>query len=348
MSYHCRIEQFMLSLPEEEGFVVEAPIDLLYLTGLNLSKGRLWVSRTEVCLFVDGRYLAVAQAKAPCPVHLWEEKKMRAVFGSGKRIAFDSAFTSYDGFLALQKGFAEVEWVPIANGLKGRRLYKEAVEVAALKRAATLTWKGYHHILTQLREGITEGELALEFEFFCRKQGASGLSFEPIIAFGENSAYPHHRAGATKLQKNQLILIDVGAVVDQYRGDMTRVHAFGTIDPKLKQLEKWVTGAQKKAVAHVRPGVRIGELDQIVREEFRKEGVESLFTHSLGHGIGLETHEYPRIKFDGEDRDLVLQAGMVFTIEPGLYQPGLGGIRYEDTVLVTEEGCENFYLSVSL
>ena len=124
---------------------------------------------------------------------------------------------------------------------------------------------------------------------------------------------------------------------------MTRCLFFGPPDPKIFNLFQVVKRAQKLAVDAVRPGVKIGTLDRIVREEFRKEGLEELFTHSLGHGIGLETHEYPRIKWDGEDADLILKPGMVFTIEPGLYKPGLGGIRYEDTLVVTESGSENFY-----
>lgn len=336
-----RIQKLIQSLGEVDGCLIEEPNDLFYLTGLSLSVGKLWVSPSGACLFVDGRYYGKAKKEAPCPVALIDSFKES--FQTAKQIAFDSAFITYNGLLALKNDFPHVEWVPVSSPVKSIRLCKSPNEIEALEKAARLTWEGYQRILQILKEGITEAEVALEFEIFCRKNGASGLSFEPIIAFGENSAYPHHRAGNTPLKNNQIVLIDVGAVVDKYRGDMTRVFFFGEPDPQLTRLNEIVQKAQRKAVAHVRPGIRVEELDQIVREEFRRENVEELYTHGLGHGIGLQTHEYPIIKVNGKDKDLILKPGMVFTIEPGLYQPGLGGVRYEDTVLVTETGCENFY-----
>ena len=167
------------------------------------------------------------------------------------------------------------------------------------------------------------------------------MAFEPIIAFGENSAYPHYREGKARLRSGQIVLMDTGAIVDHYHGDRTRMAFFGEVDPKLMHLFNVVRRAHKNAVLAVRPGICFGELDQMVRDEFTKEGLEKLFTHSLGHGIGLETHEYPRVRAGSEDANLPLEPGMVFTIEPGLYQPGLGGVRYEDMILVTEDGHEN-------
>lgn len=332
---HKCVEQ--LDLP----CLIEQSSDLLYLTGLSLSKGRLLLAKEESILFVDGRYYEKAKQAAPCSVHLWEEQKKMKY----KEMGFDSAAVSYESYLWLKKEFPQVSFVPVPSPLKKIRAVKEEKEIAALKKAAGLTWKGYEKIIENLKEGISEEELALEFELFCRKKGASSLSFSPIIAFGENSAYPHHRAGKSRLKKDQIVLIDVGAVVDQYAGDMTRIFYFGTPNPELVRLETIVKRAQKKAIDHVKPGIKIGELDRIVREEFDRENVKQLYTHSLGHGIGLDTHEYPRIKFDGEDKDLVLEPGMVFTIEPGLYQAGLGGIRIEDMILVTENGHENFFAS---
>lgn len=338
-----RIQKLAHSLIGVDGCLIEEPADLFYLTGLSLSLGRLWVSPKEARLFVDGRYLAKAKQQAPCPVFLNNETNFKEALKNVKRASFDSAFVTYNSYMTLKNGFPHVEWIPVSSPAKNLRLIKDAGEIDSLRKAAHLTWKGYQHILRHLKEGVSESETALEFEFFCRKNGASGLSFEPIIAFGENSAYPHYRAGAAKLQKNQIVLIDIGAIVDRYHGDMTRVFFFGEPDPRLAHFHQLVRTAQKKAVDHVRPGIHIGELDQIVRKEFRKENLEELYTHTLGHGIGLETHEYPRIKAEGDDKDLILKPGMVFTIEPGLYQPGLGGVRYEDTVLVTDSGCENFY-----
>lgn len=324
-----------------EPCLIEQLDDLYYLTGMDLSKGRLFLSTDEAILFVDGRYYELAKKAAPCKVCLWDEQKK--ILPHHKKIAFDSASLTFDTFLALKNEYPTVEWISSPSPLKHLRMIKEPREIAALKKAANLTWRGYQEVIKHLKLGVSEEELALEFEIFCRKNGASGLSFEPIIAFGENSAYPHHRAGKTRLTENQVVLVDVGAIVDHYHGDMTRVNFFGNVDQEILRFEQIVKTAQKKALDHVRPGIRAGELDRIVRDEFDKHNVKPLYIHSLGHGIGLETHEYPRIKIDGEGSDLILEPGMVFTIEPGLYQPGLGGIRIEDMVLVTETGHENFF-----
>ncbi|OGN63746.1 MAG: hypothetical protein A3E80_01650 [Chlamydiae bacterium RIFCSPHIGHO2_12_FULL_49_9] len=337
-----RIEK-LISTVTHDGCVIDNPQDLFYLTGLPLSKGRLWVSKKEATLFVDGRYFAKAKECVKCPVVLWEKGVFEKVLKDVKKGSFDSAFLTVAEAKALEKALGHIEWVGEPNLLRDIRLCKDAGEIVLLKKAADITWQGYNRVVELLEEGISEKELSIEFQMFCLKNGASGCSFEPIIAFGENSAYPHHRASDAKLKNNQIVLIDVGAVFNHYCGDMTRVFFFGHPDPELLRMEKIVRRSWEKAAALVKPGVKLGEIDRIVREEFRKEGVESLYVHSLGHGIGLDAHEYPRIHEKGEDKDVLFKKGMVFTIEPGLYQPGLGGIRLEDTFVVTEKGAESFY-----
>jgi Xaa-Pro aminopeptidase len=322
-----------------EPCLVANEFDLLYLTGQSLSKGRLLATPEGATLFVDGRYYERAKKEAPCPVLLWDEQKNI----QAKRIAFDSATITYEGYLALHKLLPKVTWVPLPNPVKNLRVIKEPGELAALRKAAQLTWLGYQHLIAHLKEGVSEEELALEFEIFCRKRGASGLSFASIVAFGANSAYPHYRAGKARLQRNQIVLIDIGIVLDHYHSDMTRVVFFGKADPELARLEQMVRHAQQKARMHIKPGVRLGELDEVVRNEFDRANVKPLYTHSLGHGVGLQGHEYPLVRIDSADKDLLLEAGMVFTVEPGLYRPGLGGVRWEDTILVTETGHENFF-----
>lgn len=314
---------------------IDDPIDLFYLTGLSLSLGRLVVTKENASLFVDGRYIAIAKEKAPCEVHLLSDLKKHVPSGP---IAFDSDFLSYEEFLELQKSFPEL--IPTPQPLKELRVIKDEKEIAALKKAQALTRDGYQHIAGLLKEGVSEEDLALEFEFFCRKHGASKLSFEPIVAFGKNSAYPHHRAGKDTLKKNQIILLDLGCVVDGYAGDMTRCVFFGEVDAQLKQDYALIKGVQEKVIAQVVPGIAFGELNKMARAELDKAGVANLFTHGLSHGIGLDVHEYPRLKIKGGDANLVLQPGMTFTVEPGIYRPGLGGVRYEDVVLVTDKGHE--------
>lgn len=330
-----RLKRIKSDLP----LLIEQTLDLFYLTGLTLSKGRLLVQSGKATLFVDGRYFERAKKEAPCHVELWDKLKQI----HEKEVGFDSAFVSYEAYLSLKNEWPHIHWLPKPNPIRNLRVIKEEKEIASLKKAAQLTWKGYRYVTELLKEGVTEENLALEFEFFCRKNGASGLSFSPIIAFGENSAYPHYRAGKSQLKKGQAVLIDVGAVVENYCGDMTRLVYFGHPDPKILQLEELVRNAKNKAILRIKPGVKIGELDQIVQDEFDKADVKQLYIHSLGHGIGLETHEFPRLRFDGVDKDVVLKPGMVFTVEPGLYQPGVGGVRLEDMVVVTQAGCENLF-----
>lgn len=329
-----RLKRFQATLNDVNGALIESPVDLLYLTGLHLSRGRLWVA-DEPCLFVDGRYLEVAKKSLPYSVRSIDEKVTLP-----KKVVFDSAFTSYDAFSQLKKKWPDTEWIAISSPLKYLRAIKEPSEMIALQRASRLTLSGIEHVKHLIAEGVTEKEIAFQFEFFCRKQGASGFSFDSIVAFAEASAYPHYRAGNQKLQKNQLVLIDVGAIVDGYRGDLTRTLFFGTPHPELLRFQKLVKEAFDAAFDLVRPGVVFAELDKAARKVFQAAGVEKLFVHSLGHGIGLEAHEYPTIRSDTKD---VIQAGMVFTIEPGLYQPGLGGIRFEETILVTETGAKILY-----
>ena len=319
-----------------DALLIENPVDLFYLTGLSLSKGLLILEPKQAKLFVDGRYIEEAKQQKQVPVDLYNKDKWAV--GLRGRVGFDGAFTTYDQYQSLSSLSPEIHWESWASPLKEMRAIKTPEEIGALKRAAQLTLLGINHMKSLLEEGISAEQLAFAFETFCRKRGASHMSFDPIIAFGENSALPHHRAGKTALKKGDVVLMDVGASVDHYRGDITRMEFFGAVDPKLTHLFSLVKKAHAKALHAACPGVSVGKLDSLVREEFRKDGVEELFTHSLGHAVGLETHEYPLLREGGKDSDVPLKAGMVVTIEPGLYIPRLGGARYEDMILITENG----------
>lgn len=336
-----RIEQLQMRLEEwkVEALLIERPVDLFYLTGLDLSKGSLWINAKEAELFVDGRYFTYASKRAPCIVKKWDQRRERF---HGK-IGIDSAWMTIEEWNRLTYQEPNCEFVPISRPTRQMRAVKGPGEIEKMRRAADLTWEGVQHLSRLFKEGVTERELALEFESFVKRRGASGLSFEPIIAFGEHSALPHHRASSTPLAVNQPILIDVGAIVDHYSADMTRVFFFDEPPQEIKRLALLVEQAEEIARGHVRVGQSIGSIDLAVREFFARQGVEELFVHSLGHGIGLETHEYPLIRFDGEHADELIRLGMVITIEPGLYRPGLGGIRHENTGVVTDKGFESFY-----
>ncbi len=324
---------------EVDALLLENPVDLLYLTGLSFSKGRLFVYRQEMQLFVDGRYISYALEKAPCPVQLWDKKTL---LPQG-RVGFDSASMCVEAWEQLKKEAPDTQWKAISRPLKEIRVIKDSGEIAALRKAAELTWNGIKHMLGCLRIGVSEREVAWEFEKYVRERGASGTSFETIVAFGKNSALPHYRPKGALLEMGQIVLFDAGAVVDGYAGDATRVYFYGEIDPQLKKMYALVREAHLAAKKKSCVGEKIGALDRAARDVFAKEGVEKLFLHSLGHGIGLETHEYPVLRSTGADVNLKLKENMVFTIEPGLYLSGSGGVRLEDTGLVTAKGFESFY-----
>lgn len=334
--------QHQFALWQVDGCVVEDPIDLLYLLGLQLSLGTLIVTQKEARLFVDGRYLHAAQSKSPVPVSALSDSAFTQFIQESKIevLAFDSHFTTFSRYrkwVELTSKFT-LNLKPIDSLLKELRAIKEAKEQQLLQESAELLVKGFHHLETKLETGITERELALEFEIFCRLQGAEKLAFDSIIAFGKNSAMPHYRSADIPLKLGDLVLIDIGVVFHHYHSDMTRVLFWGERDPLLEKMLGVAQAAQQAALIECLPGKRLEDLDFAARREMQKENMEEYFVHNLGHGIGLEIHEFPRVGSKTADKEVVLKEGMVITIEPGLYIPDKGGVRYEDMVLVTDKG----------
>jgi len=342
--FNKRIQNFQALLKKEkiEGCIIDNPIDLFYLTGLRLSLGRLIVTPKEATLFVDGRYFEMCRSLSFLNVQKSALETLKRFLSSFKTLGFDSEFTTVAQYESL-KIVTSCDLRKFPSPLKTLRAIKDASELKALKKSADLLWKGFLYIRKSLKEGCSELDLARAFEVYCLKEGASKLAFEPIIAFGKNSAIPHHRAGSRRLKKGDLVLIDIGVVVDYYCSDMTRVLHFGKKNLELIHLEKIVRNAHQAALNLCKPGIKVKELDLAAREEMKKEGLEDLFVHSLGHGVGLEIHEFPRVRKEGDDQDVILAPGMAITIEPGLYISGVGGVRYEDTIIITSKGYINLY-----
>jgi Xaa-Pro aminopeptidase len=343
MSRINKLKQF-LEDHKIDAIIINDPTNLFYLTGLSLSAGNLVVSRSKTHLFVDGRYLILAKEKNPCPVSLNSEEELKDFFSPNAKIGFDGGYFTYETWEAWQRRVEK--WKKgnslVSIDLKTLRLIKDASEIAIMKKAADLTKKGFQHLQSLLKEGVSEIELANEFTCYCLKHGASKTSFDPLIAFGVNTAYPHHRSDKTTLKKNDLVYMDLGVVLDNYCSDMTRPFFFGEKDPKLALIYDTVLKAQKKALSLCKPNTLTSALDQAAREVMAEAKLEEYFAHSLGHGVGLQIHEYPKIKWD-VNKHLPLQEGMVITIEPGIYVEALGGVRYEDTIVITKDGHENFY-----
>ena len=325
--------------------LIEDSLNLLYLTGLELSLGKILITQHEAWLIVDGRYYETCQKQTLYKVlNLKEFDQTRWLTAQAIRtLGFDSHKTSYAAFekLSLLTKDINVELLPLSSPLERLRLIKDEDEIACLRLAAKLNVQGCHHVISLLKTGISEEELAFELELFWKKQGAKKLSFDPIIAFGANSSMPHYRAGSTRLVKNTHILIDIGVVYQHYHSDMTRVVYWGQPAKEIAIIYKIVEEAKEKAMQICCPGTLVGELDVVARSWITEKGYGEYFTHSLGHGVGLDIHETPIIRSPGVFSNLPLEAGMVITIEPGIYLPGVGGVRIEDTVLITANGYEN-------
>lgn len=334
--------------------IVEHPIDVFYFTGLQMSAGRLIIGLTTSRLFVDGRYLGIAKSKSPIPVEESSEETQKQFTAQNgiQNIGFDSASMTYDQYKRLEKLFCndseESRLIAISAPSKDIRAIKTEEECEKMRASAHLTESAMRYVFENvLKEGVTEKECAWEFEKYCRERGAEKMAFDPIIAFGENASYPHHHSSDRRLQSGDPVLIDVGCVVDGYASDVTRTRWSKKVPQEFAKIHEITLLAQKAALNLCFPGTFVCDLDLAARKVMRQAGVEELFVHSLGHGIGLETHEFPRISLKGEDRDTKLQEGMVITIEPGLYVEGICGVRHEDTVIIRAEGPENLYKNLS-
>lgn len=314
------------------------PIDLYYLTGFKLSAGQLIVKEAESSLYVDGRYFETCLEKNECPVFLNSENVLKEVLKKIGLIGIDSETTSLQAYLDLKKDLPDLK--PIPGVLKEARMIKDQDELKLLRQAARLGCEGFNYVKSRLKVGIKESELAWELEKYWREKGAQGVAFEPIIAFQKNSAHPHYRASDTVLQQNSCALIDIGVKWQEYHSDMTRVIFVGEVDAEIKKIRSIVEAAVELVNQELKPGIMTDTLDRIARDYITAKGYGKYFTHSLGHGVGLAIHEPPFLRRSKEDT-IELQENMVITIEPGIYVPQLGGVRLENSVIITNNGYEN-------
>ncbi len=357
-SFLNRISTFSSFFPSwgVDAFYTTNLTDIFYFTGLKLSKGQLYILKSGSILVVDSRYIAVAKKQAPIDVLLLVEDTYLKVFDrlSKKKtriLGFDTQSTLYIDVTLLKKHLASgknksgraqsIRLKPLNSPVGEVRRVKEPEEIQKLKASAALLWKGFCHIKKILKTGIKECDVALEFEMYCRKNGAEALSFDPIVAFGVNSAYPHHKTGSKPLRSGEVVLLDLGVFLNGYASDMTRIIFHGKVRRELHHFFEIVKKAHAAALEKCRPGVLVKDLDRAARNEMKKVDLEHLFIHNLGHGVGLEIHEHPFLR--SQNKKDILLPGMVITIEPGIYLPGVGGIRYEDMIVITKKGYQNLF-----
>ena len=317
------------------GCIIQDPTNLLYYTGLNISTGILYVGEKRQVLIVDHRYYDRCKKEVPFSVRATKNfKDTLKKFNFPVSVAVDSHCTLLKDF-ELYKQFTKVISYP--GFLAQKRMIKDAREITLTKKSCKITKEGFEYIQKHFKEGITELELTEKLEIFLRKNGAQKMAFDPIVAFGKNAANPHYTPQNVKLKKNDLILIDCGSIYKDYNSDMTRTYIKGNISKRMEKLIEITKDAQAAAVKLCKPGLSVKALNECVHKIFVEHKVRDLFIHGLGHGVGLEVHEYPLLG----SKEMVLQEGMVITIEPGLYVPNLGGVRIEDTLLITANGYKN-------
>jgi Xaa-Pro aminopeptidase len=318
--------------------------NILYLTGFRGSAGAAVVGPLELILFVDPRYTLQARRETS-GVEVIEAKRgpLMGVAGwLGKRgrcvVGYEAAHLACSEFERLvSETRPRVKFKPAGGLIEELRLVKDEEEIARIRSASGLTVKVFEDVLGDVRPGVRESDLAAEIEYRMRMKGAQGAAFETIVASGPRGAFPHARASCKLLEKDDLVIFDLGAIVSGYAADMTRTVSLGKPGRRVRSLYNAVAGAQGRAIEALREGARAGDVDAAARRFLAAHGVARFFTHSTGHGVGLEIHEAPRL---GRGEKARLQVGCVVTVEPGVYVEGLGGIRLEDTVLVGADGPE--------
>lgn len=325
-----------------DSFLVTRLPNVRYLTGFTGSNAQLLVAVGNAVVFTDGRYEEQAAREAPDldrVIYLDGFPPLEepvAALGSSA-MGFEADGVTYRFAERLRERLEGVELVPVSQEVERLRLVKDPEELELIARAQQATDVAFERVVLGggLREGVTEREAAFALEFEMRRAGADDRSFDTIVAFGENAAEPHHEPSLRPLRRGDVVKCDFGALVDGYHTDMTRTVAFGDPGDELRRVRDLVARAQEAGIEALRPGVPVAEVDAAARGVIEDAGHGRHFPHGLGHGVGLEIHEEPRLRRDGTDE---VPEGAVVTIEPGVYIPGLGGVRIEDVVEVTADG----------
>lgn len=324
-----------------EGILLSKPENRRYASGFTGSAGFVLITQEEALFLTDFRYLeqAAIQCQGYRIVEISRIKPITDVLLEMglTRIAIEEDYVSYGQALEYQEKIPQVQLVPLQGALTKMRSVKTPEEVEKIRKAAAIADAAYTHILTYVKPGMTELQVALELEAFMKQRGASKLSFDTIVASGVRSALPHGVASEKVIEMGDMVTLDFGCVYQGYCSDMTRTFVMGKATEKQKELYYTVLEANEKALKAVAPGMKGVELDAIARDFIKEKGYGDYFGHGLGHGVGLEIHELPHVNMLGETP---MAPGMIITIEPGIYLPNYGGVRIEDLVVVTETGYE--------
>ncbi|HPR81794.1 MAG TPA: Xaa-Pro peptidase family protein [Enterococcus sp.] len=338
-----RVQKLREAMKKEavDAFLVTSPYNLRYLTNFTGTTGLAVITLDKAFFVTDFRYTEQAAKQAQGYEIV---KNTGLIFDEVARIcqeeeinalAFEETQVTFAEYTVLEDIIEESALVPIAGMIENLREVKDETEIATIQQACHIADQAFSHILKMVRPGMTEIEVANQLDFFMRSLGATSVSFETIVASGVRSAMPHGVASDKIIAQGDLITLDFGCYYNGYVSDMTRTFAIGDPGEKLKEIYQIVLDAQLKVLEAAKPGMTGIELDAVARDYIASFGYGEAFGHSTGHGIGLEIHEGPNVSFRAEK---AFVPGNVITDEPGIYLPGIGGVRIEDDLLITETG----------
>ncbi|MEA1927308.1 MAG: Xaa-Pro peptidase family protein [Candidatus Auribacterota bacterium] len=344
--YQTRLNKLRRSVSRRrlDGLLISCRENIYYLSGFTGDDSRLLVTSARAILITDFRFRQQAEETlAPgCELRIRTSKSLNNESAavcrdlSLKKIGFEESHLSYDDFTHLKKYLRGRELRPAGSPVESLRMIKDPEEISLLRESARLSVRVLERAVGGIRFGMTEADLSGRIIISSLKTGGTP-AFSPIVAAGDKSSRPHAVPGPRSLNSGMILLVDMGVGAKAYMSDMTRTFVLEEYPRRFKTIYRAVLGAQETAIRFIRPGVKAAEVDGEARRYLEEKGYGRYFGHSLGHGVGLEVHERPVISSRSRD---VIKEGMVFTVEPGVYIPGWGGIRIEDTVLVTKDGCE--------
>lgn len=328
---------------EIDGFISFKKENIRYLTGFSGSTAAVVLTRDKAFFLTDFRYTTQAKDEVNDGFEVRECKKIieslsELIRSLGlRKIGFESNL-SYSTYGELQDKLNSTLLVSTKNLIEDIRIVKEPAEMECIRGAIGIAERAFRTIKKVIKKGCKERDIAIEMEYRLRKEGTEAIPFDIIVASGERGAMPHGIAGDKVIKNGELVIVDFGSRYNGYHSDCTRTLLIGEGDKRQREIYEIVLSAQREAINAIKPGLKASDIDSKARGYIKDAGYGDNFGHGTGHGVGLEVHENPRIA-EGQD-EIIIKEGMVFTVEPGIYIPGWGGIRIEDMVLVTKNGCE--------